>query len=86
MTRELAQLLSASWHPVSSHSPSQAPWRWPVQPPGMATGWARKDLSNDSADLKVSFLGVWQKSKHSVFLVREKQEERITDYKCILAL
>ena len=41
-------------------------------PSGMAFGWVGKDLSNDSADSKVSFLGIWWKSKCSAFLVRKK--------------
>lgn len=51
----------------------------------MAIGWKGKDLSNDSAELKVNFLGVWQKSKYSAFLVGEKQDERRTDNGSFLA-
>lgn len=42
-------------------------------PSGMAIGWVGKDLSNDSADSKISFLGIWWKSKYSALLVRGKQ-------------
>lgn len=45
----------------------------------MVIGWKGKDLSNDSVELKVNFLGVWQKFKYFVFLVGEKQDERRID-------
>lgn len=53
----------------------------------MAVWRVGKYLSNDSAKWKVTFLGVWQKFKDSIFLVGQRRRVgRRTDYESILVL